>query len=136
MNFLGANGLKFGTLEWGSGPKLAVLVHGFPDTPHTWDVVGPRLAALGYRVVAPYLRGYAPSSIPTADTTSQNLGEDVIGWLDALGAKQAVLAGHDWGAESVFAAVGLAPQRVPGGHFCHREAPEELLAALTKFLQG
>ncbi len=112
MRVLEANGLKFSCLEWGSGPKLAVLVHGFPDTPHTWDVVGPKLAALGYHVVAPYLRGYAPSSIPPRDTTSKDLGEDVLGWLDAVGAKQAVLVGHDWGAEAVAAAVGLAPERV------------------------
>jgi len=110
--FLEANGLRFGYLEWGSGSKLALLVHGFPDTPHTWSAVGPALAAQGYRVVAPYLRGYAPSSLPPRDTTSKDLGEDVIGWVDALGAKQAVLVGHDWGAEAVFAAVGLAPGRV------------------------
>ncbi|MBL8950826.1 MAG: alpha/beta hydrolase [Myxococcaceae bacterium] len=112
MNRLRANGLEFAYLEWGTGPNLLVLAHGFPDTPHTWSVIGPRLAALGYRVVAPWLRGYAPTSLPPRDTTSRDLGEDVIGWLDALGAKQAVLVGHDWGVEAVTAAVGLAPDRV------------------------
>jgi pimeloyl-ACP methyl ester carboxylesterase len=113
VNVLQANGLSFSYLEWGrAADPLLLLVHGFPDTPHTWNVAGPKLAALGYRVVAPYLRGYAPSAIPPRDTTTKDLGEDVLGWMDALGAKKAVIVGHDWGAEAVTAAVGLQPERV------------------------
>ena len=113
MKVLQANGLSFGYLEWGrQEDPLLLMVHGFPDTPHTWDVAGPRLAALGHRVVAPFLRGYAPSSIPARDTTTKDLGEDVLGWIRALGGAKAVLVGHDWGAEAVTAAVGLEPAMV------------------------
>jgi pimeloyl-ACP methyl ester carboxylesterase len=113
LKTLRANSLDFAYLEWGKAEDpLVLLVHGFPDTPHTWSVAGPRLAALGYRVVAPYLRGYAPSAIPARDTTTQDLGEDVVAQIAALGAEKAIIIGHDWGAEAVTAAVGLAPERI------------------------
>jgi pimeloyl-ACP methyl ester carboxylesterase len=75
--FVEANGMRFAYLEWGSGP-LVLAMHGFPDTPHTWNVIGPALAAEGFRVVAPFQRGYAPSSMPARDATSKDLGEDVL----------------------------------------------------------
>jgi pimeloyl-ACP methyl ester carboxylesterase len=109
--FVDANGLKFAYLEWGTGPLL-LLFHGFPDTARTWSVIGPRLAALGYRVVAPYMRGYAPTSLPPRDTTTEDLGRDVVALISALGAEKAVIVGHDWGSEAVAAAAGLAPERV------------------------
>ena len=61
IQFVDANGLRFGYLEEGSGP-LVLLLHGFPDTAHTWDELRPRIAAKGYRAVSPFLRGYAPIS--------------------------------------------------------------------------
>ena len=109
--FVEANGLRFAYFEWGTGP-LVLAVHGFPDTAHTWDVIAPALAARGYRVVAPFLRGYAPTAMPAGDTTVRDLGEDVVALITALGEERAHLLGHDWGAEAVYAAVGLAPQRV------------------------
>jgi pimeloyl-ACP methyl ester carboxylesterase len=88
-------------LTWGpaSGP-LAVLLHGFPDTAHTWRHLGPVLAERGYRVVAPFLRGYAPSEVP-ADGSGHvaALVSDVLGIHRELGGgPDAVLVGHDWGA--------------------------------------
>jgi pimeloyl-ACP methyl ester carboxylesterase len=88
-------------LTWGpqDGP-LAVLLHGFPDTAHTWRHLGPVLADHGYRVVAPFLRGYAPSGVP-ADGRGDiaALISDVLGIHRALeGGDDAVLIGHDWGA--------------------------------------
>ena len=62
-----ANGLRFAYLEEGRGP-LVLLLHGFPDTPHSWDHVRPRIAARGFRAVSPWLRGYAPTAIPARDT--------------------------------------------------------------------
>ncbi|MDP3157536.1 MAG: alpha/beta hydrolase [Archangium sp.] len=106
-----ANGLRFVYLAWGEGP-LVLALHGFPDTPHTWDVIGPAIAAKGFRVVAPFLRGYAPSGALARDTTPRDLGEDTLALMTALGAQRAHLVGHDWGAEAVYAAVGLAPERV------------------------
>ena len=111
VKFVEANGLRHAYLEEGEGP-LILLFHGFPDTPHTWDLVRPALAKAGYRVVAPFLRGYAPSDIPQSDTTSRQLGEDALALITALGEEKAVLVGHDWGCESVYAAATLDAEKV------------------------
>jgi len=105
-----ANGTTFGALAWGEGP-LVLLLHGFPDTAETWRELGPQIAAAGYRVVAPYMRGFPPSGIPARDTDARTLGEDVIAIVDALGADKARLVGHDFGAEAAYGAVALAPER-------------------------
>ncbi len=79
---------------------LAVLLHGFPDTAHTWRHLGPTLADAGYRVVAPFTRGYGPTSQP-ADGSYHvpALMSDVLELHAALeGDARAVLIGHDWGA--------------------------------------
>ncbi|MCW2785533.1 MAG: putative alpha/beta hydrolase [Marmoricola sp.] len=88
-------------LTWGpqQGP-LAVLLHGFPDSAHSWRHLGPALAAAGWRVVAPFTRGYAPSGI------SSDRSGDVAALMDDAvrihagldGDQDAVLIGHDWGA--------------------------------------
>ncbi|MFM8503955.1 MAG: alpha/beta fold hydrolase, partial [Acidimicrobiaceae bacterium] len=59
-----ANGTDLSYLECGTG-KLALLLHGFPDTAQTWRHLMPVLADMGYRVVAPFMRGYAPSAVPS-----------------------------------------------------------------------
>ncbi|RNL65320.1 alpha/beta hydrolase [Nocardioides marmoriginsengisoli] len=93
--------VSLSALTWGpaDGP-LALLLHGFPDTARTWRHLGPDLAADGWRVVAPYLRGYAPSDVPAdgrGDVAA--LISDVLGLHAALGGgPDAVLVGHDWGA--------------------------------------
>src|SRR5881628_461486 len=90
VRFVEANGLRFGVLEWGRPTgKPILLLHGFPDTPHTWDVIGKRLGKAGFHAVAPFLRGYAPSAIPTADTDARTLAEDVAGLIAALGVEKA-----------------------------------------------
>ncbi|PZR13288.1 MAG: alpha/beta hydrolase [Archangium gephyra] len=108
--FLNANGLRFGALSWGAGP-LVLAFHGFPDTAHTWSELGPRLAARRFRVVAPFMRGYAPTEAPRRDATSRDLGLDVLGIANTLGETVVHLVGSDWGAEAVHAAVGLEPTR-------------------------
>jgi pimeloyl-ACP methyl ester carboxylesterase len=107
--FVEANGCRFGYLEWGAGAPV-LLLHGFPDSAHGWSVIGPAIAAAGFRVVAPFLRGYAPSAVPARDTDSRTLGEDVLALIDAFGGTARVV-GHDWGAEAAYAAVGLGPER-------------------------
>lgn len=97
----------FGDIEDTSLP-LAVLVHGFPDTPHTWRHLGPVLVRHGYRVVAPWLPGYdAPVGRPVS------VGTYARAILDARrdhGADdRAVLIGHDWGAIAGYAAVAFEP---------------------------
>jgi pimeloyl-ACP methyl ester carboxylesterase len=111
IQFVDANGLRFGYLEEGSGP-LVLLLHGFPDTAHTWDELRPRIAAKGYRAVSPFLRGYAPSGIPDRDTDQETLARDPLALIEALGASEAIVVGHDFGASAAYGAAGLAPDRV------------------------
>ncbi len=114
MLTIAANGLRFACLAEGpeDGP-LALLFHGFPDTAHTWSDLLPRLAARGLRAVAPFLRGYHPTSIPAdGDYSALALGRDVLGLIEALGRAQATVIGHDWGAYASYAAANLAPERV------------------------
>ncbi len=111
--FLDANGLRFGYLASGTEGPLVLLVHGFPDTAHSWDVVRPRIAAAGYRVVAPWQRGYPPSARPPRDDyDSDVLGADVLAWIAALGEKDAIVVGHDWGASAAYSAVGIDASKI------------------------
>jgi pimeloyl-ACP methyl ester carboxylesterase len=107
-----ANGLQFGMLEAGSGP-LALCLHGFPDAAHTWRHLLPALAGAGFHAVAPFMRGYAPTGIP-ADGAYQvgALAADAVALHEALGGDgDAVLIGHDWGAEAAYGAAAYAPDR-------------------------
>ncbi|MBX3481991.1 alpha/beta fold hydrolase [Phenylobacterium sp.] len=104
--------LAFTAYELGEGPPV-LLVHGFPDTPATWRHLAPALAGAGFRAVAVTCRGYEPGSTPAdGDFGLAALVDDVIGWLDALGAARAHLVGHDWGSSLVQLAAAKAPHRV------------------------
>lgn len=111
---LRANGLEFAFLTWGptNGP-LAMLVHGFPDSPLTWRHLGPALAEDGYRVIAPWTRGYAPSDVPEGRAwTFSQLSGDLNGLHEVFGGDdRAVLVGHDWGAMSAYRAAAAAHGR-------------------------
>jgi pimeloyl-ACP methyl ester carboxylesterase len=112
MDCIAANNTEFSYLECGSG-KLALLLHGFPDTPQTWRHLMPQLANAGYRVVAPFMRGYAPSAVP-ADGCYQTamLARDANALHEELGGDgDAVIIGHDWGAPSVYGAAIDSPLR-------------------------
>jgi pimeloyl-ACP methyl ester carboxylesterase len=112
MDCIAANNTEFSYLECGSG-KLALLLHGFPDTAQTWRHLMPQLANAGYRVVAPFMRGYAPSAVP-ADGCYQTamLARDANALHEELGGDgDAVIIGHDWGAPSVYGAAIDAPSR-------------------------
>ena len=107
-----ANGTDFSYLECGTG-KLALLLHGFPDTAQTWRHLMPQLAAAGYRAVAPFMRGYAPSAVPL-DGCYQTamLARDANALHEKLGGDgDAVIIGHDWGAPSCYGAAIDAPSR-------------------------
>ena len=90
IHFVDANGLKFAYLEEGSGP-LVLLLHGFPDTAHTWDDLRPRIAAKGYRAVSPFMRGYHPTAIPDRDADQETLARDALALIGALGATEMAL---------------------------------------------
>ena len=109
-----ANGLEFACLTDGpeDGP-LALCLHGFPDTAHTWRYLLPELAAAGFRAVAPFQRGYAPTAIP-ADGHYQvgALVQDANALHEVLGGgADAVIIGHDWGALATYGAVAHQPDR-------------------------
>ena len=95
-----ANGLTFGALTCGDTGPLALCLHGFPDSAHTWDHLLPELAGAGFRAVAPWTRGYAPTSVPAdGDYSMTALTADANALHEALGGDaDAVLVGHDWGA--------------------------------------
>lgn len=99
-------------LTLGDGP-LAICLHGFPDTAWSWRHLMPALAGAGYRAVAPFLRGYAPTSAP-ADHNGQAGASvaDICVLHDALdGGSDAVLIGHDWGAVVAYGCAAHAPDR-------------------------
>lgn len=105
------NGLEFHYLHQGRGP-LMLCLHGFPDNANTFGHQLEYFAAKGFHVVAPYMRGYAPSAIPQGGYQSAQFGADVCALIDALGYDHAVLIGHDWGATAAYAAAVLQPARV------------------------
>jgi len=107
-----ANGIEFGVIEAGTGP-LALCLHGFPDSAHTWRKLLPKLGGAGFHAVAPFMRGYAPSTIPADGCYHVGaLVADAVALHDALGGdERAVLIGHDWGAEAAYGAAAFAPER-------------------------
>ncbi len=107
-----ANGIDFHYLEMGSGP-IVPCMHGFPDHAHTYRALLPVLANSGFRGVAPFMRGYAPTTAP-ADGRYQSvlLSQDVVALIEAFGVQRGLLVGHDWGAQAVYGAAALAPERI------------------------
>ncbi len=107
-----ANGIDFETMTCGSGP-LALCLHGFPDTAHSWRYLLPELANAGFRAVAPFMRGYAPTSLaPNGAYQTASLATDANALHEALGGdSRAVIIGHDWGAPATYGAAILEPSR-------------------------
>ncbi len=97
-----------------TGP-VVILLHGWPYDIHTYVDVAPRLAARGYRVITPYLRGYGATRFLAADTLRNGqpaaLALDVIALMDALKIDRAVLGGCDWGARTADIVAALWPER-------------------------
>jgi len=113
MKRVRANGLEFAYLEQGDGP-LVLLLHGFPDTAHTWSHQMPALAAAGYRAVAPNLRGYPTTEIPEGGFFDRaTLAQDVAGLIHALGHGEPVhLVGQDWGAGIGYGVLAAFPELI------------------------
>ena len=92
-----------------------LLLHGWPYDIHSFVDVAPLLAAAGYRVIVPYLRGYGDTRFLSAETPRNGqqaaLAVDAIALLDALKIKQAVIAGYDWGARTADILAALWPER-------------------------
>jgi pimeloyl-ACP methyl ester carboxylesterase len=99
------------------GPAI-LLLHGWPYDIHSYEEVTPPLAAAGYRVIVPHLRGYGTTRFLSEATVRNGqqaaLALDAVALMDALGIETAVLAGFDWGARSADAVAALWPERVSG----------------------
>jgi pimeloyl-ACP methyl ester carboxylesterase len=102
--FVEANGQRFELAECGTGDKLAILLHGFPELNFSWRHQMPLLADRGYRVWAPNMRGYGASSKPDgiAAYRIDMLIQDVAALIDLAKdeapASEVMLVAHDWGA--------------------------------------
>jgi len=107
--------LDFDAVRAGDGDRYAVLFHGFPDDPRGFVSLMERLADAGYTAVAPYMRGYGGTETPPLEPSNYSvtaLGGDVIAVLNALGADDPLVVGHDWGAVAVTAVCRLDPSLV------------------------
>jgi pimeloyl-ACP methyl ester carboxylesterase len=107
-----ANGIHLHFAEQGEGP-LVVMCHGFPESWYSWRHQLAAVSAAGFHAVAPDMRGYGQSDRPDSidQYTLLHLVGDMVGLLDSLGAEQAVIAGHDWGAPVAWYAALLRPDR-------------------------
>jgi len=110
VKFIEANSLRFAYIEKGQGP-LVLFLHGYPESARSWNRVQTNLAENGFRTVAVFMRGYAPTSSAT-DYSVRSLGEDVVALINALGEKKAIVVGHDWGASAAYEAAFTAPESV------------------------
>src|SRR5262249_10202657 len=110
--FVTANGIRHHLVEQGTGP-LILLLHGWPETWYSWRHQLPALAEAGYRAVAPDVCGYGQTDAP-ADIARYRMRElvaDAAGIVEALGEREAVVVGHDWGAGIAWHSGFLRPDR-------------------------
>jgi pimeloyl-ACP methyl ester carboxylesterase len=110
--FIEANGIKIHIAEAGTGP-LVLLCHGFPESWYSWRHQIKALSEAGYHVVAPDMRGYGQTDRPEAiDQYSLfHLVGDMVGLVNAIGDKPAVVVGHDWGAPVAWHCALFRPDR-------------------------
>lgn len=110
---IASNGIQMNIAEAGRGP-LVLLLHGFPESWYSWRHQFAPLAAAGYHVVAPDMRGYGKTDKPheIEAYTQVEIVKDVIGLIPALGYDQAIVIGHDWGAPTAWATALFHPDKV------------------------
>lgn len=113
LRFIQSNGINMRIAEAGDTGPLVLLAHGWPESWYNWRHQMTFLAANGYRVVAPDMRGYGETDAPAAvdDYDILTLADDMVGILDALGEETAVMVGHDWGSIVAWHAVLIHPER-------------------------
>lgn len=111
--------LSVGVHETGpaNGP-VVVLLHGYPYAVDSFSGVAPRLAAQGFRVITPHLRGHGPTRFldPATPRSGEQaaIGQDLVDLMDALGIRSALMAGYDWGGRAACVAAALWPERCTG----------------------
>jgi len=116
---IAAGVLDVGYVDAGSADGSAiVLLHGWPYDIHSYEEVTPRLAAAGYRVIVPFVRGYGTTRFLSEATVRNGeqavLALDTVALMDALGVETAIVAGFDWGARTADIVAALWPERVSG----------------------
>jgi len=131
--------IRTGVLEMAyeeSGPEAGypiLLLHGFPYDPRAFDETAPALAAAGYRVIVPYLRGYGETRFlsPAAMRSGQQaaIGRYVLDFMDALKIPNAVLVGFDWGGRAACVVSALWPERVRGLVSCNGYTIQDIAAS-------
>ena len=112
LRMIKSNGINMRIAEMGTGP-LVILVHGWPESWYSWRNQIPALAAAGYHVVAPDMRGYGKTDKPAAveDYDIKHTTADIVGIIDALGQQKAIIIGHDWGSIVSWNCMLLYPER-------------------------
>lgn len=113
--FVTTNGIRLFCLEAGppDGP-LVLLMHGFPELAFSWRHQVEALGAAGFHVVAPDMPGYGRSDKPDVDYDCDWINACLMGVVDAMGAQQVVIAGHDWGGILVWTMARQYPERIAG----------------------
>ena len=113
--FVTTNGIKMHVAMAGEGP-LSLLCHGFPESWYSWRHQLRALASAGYCAVAPDMRGYGQTDKPEAidQYTLLHLTGDMVGLVEALGFKEAVIVGHDWGAPVAWHSALFRPDKFKG----------------------
>jgi pimeloyl-ACP methyl ester carboxylesterase len=134
------DGLDLHVMMLGEGPPV-ILLHGFPETGHTWRHQLPALAAAGFAAWAPNLRGYPPSAIPRAraDCALPHLVRDIAALARATGHPRIHLVGHDWGGIIAWAFAGAHPElldRLVVLNAPHMEVYFEKLWRSSQFLRS
>lgn len=123
-------------VESGDGP-LVVLLHGFPEFAYSWRHQIPALAAAGFRVVAPDMRGYNLSSKPSGVRSYdiETLAADVRDLIHERGEERALVAGHDWGAAVAWATAGIHPEVVERLAILNVPHPRKMLEGMRSVAQ-
>src|SRR5215813_10179926 len=119
-----------------AGGALVLLLHGFPESRHSWRAALPVLAAAGYRAVAPDQRGYSPGARPDpgdlANYAFDKLVNDAVEIADAAGhqGKRFHLVGHDWGGQVAWGVADRHPERLASLTILSRPHPAAFIRAL------
>jgi pimeloyl-ACP methyl ester carboxylesterase len=127
---ISANGVRLHAAEAGEGP-LVLLLHGFPQFWWTWRSQLTALADAGFRAVAPDLRGYGASDKPPRGYDLPTLSADVAALVRALGERDAVVVGHDWGGLLAWTMAALHPRSVRRLVVLSMAHPRRLRAAMA-----
>lgn len=116
LRYIEVNDITMRIAEAGDDGPLVLLAHGWPESWYSWRHQLKYLSELGYRVVAPDMRGYGGTDAPIAvdDYNIENIAADMVGILDRLGEERAVMVGHDWGAIVAWQTVQFYPNRFDG----------------------